>query len=181
MLLCLIHPSIGPVALLSLHPKKPLQRFCLLSLDKAWAFEEGLKIFVKLEQEDWQDRSKHSSFALLFHLYLLGGLLLSFWGSLGLLSVCMNMGLRKGWLYTCLLTWVVKRWVPSSYSLKSWLWLPRMGNMMPIFFHPNERAASGFKSRSQQPFAAAWCWFRGCDFLNAPGQCCHFTTRIISL
>lgn len=55
----------------------------------------GLKISVKLEQEDGQDRSTHSSFAPLFHLYLLEGPLLSFWSSLGLLSVCMNMALRE--------------------------------------------------------------------------------------
>lgn len=55
----------------------------------------GLKISVKLEQEDGQDRRNHSSFAPLFHLYLLEGPLFSFWSSLGLLSVCMNMALRE--------------------------------------------------------------------------------------
>lgn len=55
----------------------------------------GLKISVKLEQEDRQERSNLSSFAPLFHLYLLERPLLSFWSSLGLLNVCMNMALRE--------------------------------------------------------------------------------------
>lgn len=75
--------------------KKTLQRFCLLCCDKAWAFVGGLKISVKLEQEDWQERSNHSSFAPLFHLYLLEGALLSSWSSLGILNACMNMALRE--------------------------------------------------------------------------------------
>lgn len=183
MQLCLTRPRLGPMALLSLHPKKPLQRLCLLSWGKAWAFAGGLKISVKLEQEDGQDRRNHSSFAPLFHLYLLEGPLLSFWSSLGLLSVCMNMALReKKGLAVHLPTHLgYEEMGAFLLLLEIWAWLPRMGNMIPIFFHTNERAANGFKSRTQQPSTAAWCWFRGCDFLSALGQCCSFTARIISL
>lgn len=61
----------------------------------------GLKVSVKhkdrvlSQQEERQDRSNHSSFPPLLHLHLLEGPLLSFWSSLGLLGVCMDMALRE--------------------------------------------------------------------------------------
>jgi len=60
----------------------------------------GLKVSVKhknralSQQEEWQDKSNHSSFPPLLHLYILEGLL-SFWRSLRQLSVCMDTALRE--------------------------------------------------------------------------------------
>lgn len=94
--------------------KKPLQRFCLLCCDKPWAFVVGLKISVKLEQKDWQERSSHSSFAPLFHLYLLEGALLSFWSSSGMLSVCMKK--------TCLQPLSAHLWYGEMCPFPSEVW-----------------------------------------------------------
>lgn len=61
----------------------------------------GLKVSVKhkdrvlSEREEWQDRNNHSSLPTPLHLHLLEGPHLSFWSSLGLLSVCTDTALRE--------------------------------------------------------------------------------------
>lgn len=104
------------------------------------------------------------------------------------LIVCMNMALRgkKGLAVHLPTDLGYGEMGAFLLLLEVWAMVTQNVEHDAIFFHPNERALSGFKSRSQQLSAVdpksmafqPWCWFRECDFLNALGQCCIFTRKI---